>query len=377
MRGPFLFQPPPRRAQAAGYPGSALARATAGAAAAATGAATARRTAGTSATGASTRAVAGRAVAGRAVACVATRAAVVAGAGGGMVGREVHGIAGMAIRTGRLAGARSGTGASAGTAGTSAAARAAAARLATRTRLAARAGVAVAAGAGTHAIGHVPDAERGRIAVRQLVVVLLLALLERLLRLLGRHLATDGQAAVRLLATAATAAVLAHVVEAAQLAALVGGVVAVDVGLAALANAHRGLGRAALADHRLQGQGGGGGVLELELGAQRVDLLDRQLLRLSAQQLARQADLAVAHALEAADLAALRLPQAAHLAVAAFLDHDLEPVVRVSAADALDLVELGRAVLKRHAAGEAVDNVVRHGLLAFRGAHAHHVLALD
>src|SRR5690606_21589034 len=111
--------------------------------------------------------------------------------------------------------------------------------------------------------------------------------------------------------------------------------------------------------------------------AQRLDLLLRQLLRLPTQQLAREADLAVAHAREAADLAALRLPQATHFAVAAFLDHDLEPVVGVGATDALDLVELRRAVLQRHAAGEAVDDVVRHALLAFRGAHAHHVLALD
>src|SRR5690606_36384434 len=112
--------------------------------------------------------------------------------------------------------ALSGTGASAtgtpvrtgaGTAGT------AATGLPTRTRLAARTGVAVAAGTGAHAIGHVPGAERRRVAVRQRVEALLRALLERLLRLLGRHLAADGQAAVRLLAAAATATVLAHMVE--------------------------------------------------------------------------------------------------------------------------------------------------------------------
>src|SRR5690606_30112368 len=268
------------------------------------------------------------------------------------------GVARMAIGTRRLARALAG------------------ARLAGA--LAARAGVAVAAGAGGHALGHVPGAECGRVAVRQrLQRALLLALLERLLRLLGRHLAADGEAAVRLLAAAAAATVLAHVVEAAQFAALVGGVVAVDVGLPALAHVQRGLGRAALANHRLQGQGGGRVGVQAQLAAQGVDLLLRQFLRLPAQQLARQADVAVAHALEAADLAALRFPQAAHFAVAAFLDHDLEPVVRVGAADALDLVELGRAVLQGHAAGEAVDHVVRHALLAFRCAHAHHVLALD
>src|SRR5690606_3250386 len=100
---------------------------------------------------------------------------------------------------------------------------------------------------GADAFRHVPGAERGRIAIRQrLEAALLRALLERLLRLLGRHFAADGQAAVRLLAATAAATVLAHVVEAAQLAAFVGGVVAVDVGLAALADAHRGLGRATL-----------------------------------------------------------------------------------------------------------------------------------
>src|SRR5690606_17952784 len=349
--------------------GSALARA---ARAAATGTATTARTA--AATGATTAAgTPASTVAGRAVAGVAARAAILARRG--VVGREVHRVARMAVGTRGLARTLAGacTGAT-GAAGT----RTAADGLAARTRLAAGTGVAMAAGAGADALRHVPGAERGRIAIRQrLQHAFLLALLERLLRLLGRHLAADGQAAVRLLAAAAAATVLADMVETAQFAALVGGVVAVDVGLATLADAHRGLGRATLADHRLQGQGGSGGVIELELRAQRLDLLLRQLLRLAAQQFTRQADLAVAHALEAADLAALRFPQAAHFAVAAFLDHDLEPVMGVGAADALDLVELRRAVLERHAAGEAVDDVVRHAFLALRGAHPHHVLALD
>src|SRR5690606_3067285 len=103
---------------------------------------------------------------------------------------------------------------------------------ATRTASAARAGtgVAVAAGAGAHALGHVPGTECGRVAFRQAAVTLDLALLERLLRLLGRRFAADGQAALEAALAAATAAVLAHVVEAPQLAAFVGGVVAVDVG---------------------------------------------------------------------------------------------------------------------------------------------------
>src|SRR5690606_23021472 len=92
---------------------------------------------------------------------------------------------------------------------------------------AAAVGVAVPAGARVDAVGHVPGTERRRVAFRQRVA-LLLALLERLLRLLGRGLAADGEAAVRL-APATAAAVFTHVVEAAQFAALVGGAVAADV----------------------------------------------------------------------------------------------------------------------------------------------------
>src|SRR5690606_25132598 len=70
-------------------------------------------------------------------------------------------------------------------------------------------GVAVAAGAGVHAIGHVPAAERGGVAFGQRALVL--ALLERLVGLLGGGFAADGEAAVAALARlAATAAVLAH-----------------------------------------------------------------------------------------------------------------------------------------------------------------------
>src|SRR5690606_37845889 len=84
-----------------------------------------------------------------------------------------------------------------------------------------------------------------------------------------------------------------------------------------------------------------------------------------------------ADALQAADLAALRLPQPAHFAVAAFLQQHPEPVVRVGAADALDLVELRRAVLQRHAAGEPVDDPVVDYVGAFGRAHAADVFALD
>src|SRR4249919_793387 len=244
--------------------------------------------------------------------------------------------------------------------------------------------IAMPGRAGLDAFGHVPGTERGGIAFRQRTRTLFLALLERLLRLLRRHFAADGQAAVRLLATAATAAVFAHMIEAAQFAAFVSGVVAADVTLRAGAagEVDGRLGRLALADHRLQRQRRRRIALEAEFTAQRFDLLGGEFLRLAAQQFARQRDLAVAHALEAADLAALRFPQAAHFAVAAFLHHDAEPVVpallrHVATADAFDLVELGRAVFQRDATGEAVDEVVRHHVLAFRCAHAADVFAVD
>src|SRR3546814_6863689 len=81
-------------------------------------------------------------------------------------------------------------------------------------------------------VGHVPGAERRRVAFRQRIA-LLLALLERLLRLLGRGFAADGEAAVRLAPATATA-VFAHVVEATQFAALVRGAVAADVAVRAV-----------------------------------------------------------------------------------------------------------------------------------------------
>src|SRR5690606_8407616 len=247
-------------------------------------------------------------------------------------------------------------------------------------------GVAVPAGTGIDAIGHVPGAERGRILLARGALALATALprlartlrLERLVGLLGRGLAADGQAAMPALASAAAAAVVAHVVEAAQFAAFVGGVVAADVaGAAASADVHGRLDRLALADHRLQGQRARGAFLEAELPAQSLDAVGRELLGLPTQQRLRQLDAAVPDPLQAADLAALRFPQAADLAVAAFLEQHPEPVMRVGAADALDRVELRRAVLQRDAAHQPVDDPVGHRVLALGRAHAAHVLALD
>src|SRR5690606_9011668 len=298
-----------------------------------------------------------------------------AGCGGAVAGRSVVGR--EAHRAARMPVGMRGLGAALSAAGAALLARA---RPAARTRLAraAAVGVAVSGRTGVDAVGHVPGAERRRIAIRQRLGALGLALLERLLRLLGRLFAAHRQPAMRLLA-AASATVLAHVVEAAQLATFVGGVVAVDVALrtTVAAHVHGRLRRLALADHRQQGQRRRRAFLQLELLAQGLDLGVGQLLRLPAQQRLRQRHLAVADALEATDLAALRLPQATHLAVAALLEQHLEPFVRIGAADALDLVELRRPVLQRHAAGEAVDDLLRHRLLALGRAHPGHVLAFD
>src|SRR5690606_32101708 len=117
--------------------------------------------------------------------------------------------------------------------------------------------------------------------------------------------------------------------------------------------------------------------LEAEFPAQRLHVCRRQFLRLAAQQRAGQGDAAVADALEPRDLAALRFPHPADLAVAAFGEHHAEPVVRAGAADALDLVELRRTVLQRDAAAQALDDAVGHAFLAFRGAHPADILALD
>ena len=106
---------------------------------------------------------------------------------------------------------------------------------------------------------------------------------------------------------ATSAAILAHVVEATQLATFVRGVVAAAVTLRAMlpADVHGRLRRAPLADHRLQRQRRRRAVLESEFLAQRVDLVGREFLRLPTQQRLRKFDLAVADALEPADLAAL------------------------------------------------------------------------
>src|SRR4249919_2261405 len=97
-------------------------------------------------------------------------------------------------------------------------------------RAACAVGIAMAAGTGIDAIGYVPGAERGRIRGARLLVATRAALprrartfrLERALRLLGRGFAGHGEALLARASTT-TAAIFAHVVEAAQFTAFIGG----------------------------------------------------------------------------------------------------------------------------------------------------------
>src|SRR6185312_6253118 len=80
-----------------------------------------------------------------------------------------------------------------------------------------------------------------------------------------------------------------------------------------------------------------------------AEFLDRGFVErfaIAATQGAREFDGAVADALQAADEEALRIPQAAHFAVATFADRDAEPAVAAAAADDRDFVETGGAVFQ-------------------------------
>ena len=148
---------------------------------------------------------------------------------------------------------------------------------------------------------------------------------------------------------------------------------AVDVSIlvAVAADADFGRTRFALTDDRLQGQHRRV-VVESEMGAQGFHFCLFQFHALAAFEQARQGDVTVAYALQAADLIALRFPEAADFAVAAFGDDHLEPGVRITGADAFDFFEFGRTVIQRHTAGKAVDHVVGHFTV-----DAAHVFAFD
>ena len=83
---------------------------------------------------------------------------------------------------------------------------------------------------------------------------------------------------------AAAAAILAHVVETAQFAAFVGGVVATDITVPARTAGDHGLVGLALAEHRHQGQCRRGAVLQPHRLAQGLDFGLWQFLGVPAQQ---------------------------------------------------------------------------------------------
>src|SRR5690606_21574345 len=135
-----------------------------------------------------------------------TAGAVVGAAGRGVVGGKHRRIAGMAIGVRR---ARGPARATCATWTTTATAGAAAARRLAWTTCACRARVAVSRRAGVDAIRHVPAAERGRVALGQGALVL--ASLQRVVRLARGGFTGDRQAARRLARAAAAAAVFADV----------------------------------------------------------------------------------------------------------------------------------------------------------------------
>jgi len=101
-------------------------------------------------------------------------------------------------------------------------------------------------------------------------------------------------------------------------------------------------------------------LFEFEFCAQGFNRFLIQFAAVAAFQQARQRNVAVTHAFQAADLKALRFPQTANFAITAFGQHDLEPGVRVARADAFDLVEFGRAVFQCHTTCQSVHDVVWH-----------------
>src|SRR5690606_13649178 len=111
--------------------------------------------------------------------------------------------------------------------------------------------------------------------------------------------------------------------------------------------------------HRLQGQHAMF-VGHADVTLDRAHLAFAQLLEMSATQLARELDVAVADALQPADHQADRFPHAADFAIAAFLEGDAEPAVAVAATDVLDTVELCRAVIQLHAFQQLLQRLRLH-----------------
>src|SRR6185437_1881968 len=129
--------------------------------------------------------------------------------------------------------------------------------------------------------------------------------------------------------------------------------------------------RVTLVQHRLQSQC----RLYRPCAGDRAQILDRvfgQRLVLPRTQSARQFDVAVTDALQAADQQSLRIPQAAHFAVAAFVQDHAEPAVAAAAADHVDLVEARGTVFQFDAGFQFFQHLVGHFTV-----HAAEVLAFE
>src|SRR6185437_12540966 len=126
----------------------------------------------------------------------------------------------------------------------------------------------------------------------------------------------------------------------------------------------------ALMQHRLQGKRRlrrpGAGQF-----AQRIHSIGRQRFVLAGAQAARQFDIAVADAFQAAHQKALRIPQAAYFAVAAFAQHHAEPAVAAAAIDDVDFIEARRTVFQLHAGFQQFQ-----GFIGNFAVHAAQVFAL-
>ncbi|MBV6412431.1 MAG: hypothetical protein OMOMHJEC_00203 [Xanthomonadales bacterium] len=105
---------------------------------------------------------------------------------------------------------------------------------------------------------------------------------------------------------------------------------------------------------------------------QACDLLGLEFAVPATFQILAEFDDAVAHAFQSADLGADRFPQSPHLALAAFADEDLEPLVAAFAAERLDLLEVRWAIFQFDARPQSLQ-----GLVGDLAVHAHQVLAFD
>src|SRR5690348_157460 len=212
--------------------------------------------------------------------------------------------------------------------------------------------------AGTLVTGE-PRAHRRQLLARRDAAALAPVLARRLVG--PQHVAVDVAAGRPAPALAATGKIVGtHAIEGGEFARLVVAHARPCVwrlaGRLDLGYAARGM---ALVQHRLQCQGRLHRSCAGEV-AQSLDRVFRERLVLAGTQAARQFDVAVADAFQAADQQALRIPQAAHFAVAALVQDHAEPAMAAAAADHVDLVETRGAVFQLHAGFQFFQHLVGH-----------------